>query len=73
MTLTKHINVIEGVDLVESKVEIYVLWRKLAFIWTNCPNFQSYDYIVVLIKVICNMIMAQVNEIRNTQQRYCVM
>lgn len=64
-TLTKHMLAIEGNGLVDSKVEIYVLWRKLARIWTNCPNFQNFDYIVVLIKAICNMIMAEVNGEKN--------
>lgn len=60
-TLVKNISAIEGGKIVKAKVEIYELWRKLALIWTNCPNFQNYDYIVVLIKVICNMIMSEVN------------
>lgn len=60
-TLIKHISAIEGGKIVKAKLEIYELWRKLALIWINCPNFQNYDYIVVLIKVICNMIMAEVN------------
>lgn len=61
-TLTEHINVIEGVGLVESKVEIYVIWRKLACIWINCPNFQNYNYIIILIKIICNMVMIEVRK-----------
>jgi len=59
-TLTKHINMIEEIGLVESKIELYVLIMKVAFIWINCPHFQKYDYIVILIKVICNMIMTEV-------------
>ncbi|KAL4088975.1 hypothetical protein QTP88_024053 [Uroleucon formosanum] len=58
-TLTKHINTIERVGLVESKEDICILWRKLALIWINCPNFQNYNYIIVLIKVLCNMVMAE--------------
>lgn len=60
-TLIKHISAIEGSKIVDAKLEIYELWRKVALIWTNCPLFQNYDYIIVLIKVICNMIMAEVN------------
>jgi hypothetical protein len=60
-TLTKHINAIERSGLIESKVELSILWRKLACIWINCPNFQNYDNIVILIKVICNLIMIEVN------------
>ncbi|XP_025205784.1 dynein beta chain, ciliary-like [Melanaphis sacchari] len=58
-TLTKHINAIEGDGLVESKVEICVLWRKLTCIWINCPNFQNYNYLIILINVLCNMVMAE--------------
>jgi len=61
-TLTKHINTIEGVGLVESKEEICILWRKLAMIWINCPNFQNYNYIIILIKVLCNMVMVEVSK-----------
>lgn len=61
-TLTKHINAIEGSGLIDSKIELSILWRKLACIWINCPNFQNYDNIVILIKVICNMIMFEVNK-----------
>ncbi|VVC32244.1 Hypothetical protein CINCED_3A002285 [Cinara cedri] len=58
-TLTKHINTIERVGLTEAKVELCVLWRKLAFIWINCLHFQNYDYIIILIKAICSMIVDQ--------------
>lgn len=61
-TLTKHINKIERVGLVESKVELFVIMTKVACIWINCPQFQNYDYIIVLIKVICNMIVAEVSK-----------
>lgn len=63
-TLIKHINIIEGGNIVKAKLEIYELWRKLALIWINCQHFQNYDNIVVLIKVICNMIVAEVNNNR---------
>jgi len=63
-TLIKHINTIEGDGLVESKVELCVLWRKLACIWINCPNFQNYNYLIILIKVLCNMVMAEVSKTR---------
>jgi len=61
-TLTKHINTIERVGLVESKVELFVIMTKVACIWINCPHFQNYDYIIVLIKVICNMIVSEVSK-----------
>jgi len=61
-TMTKHINMIEGDGLVESKEELCILWRKLALIWINCPNFQNYNYIIVLINVLCNMVMAEVSK-----------
>jgi len=61
-TLTKHINTIEGVGLVDSKEEICILRRKLALIWINCPNFQNYNYIIILIKVLSNMVMAEVSK-----------
>lgn len=64
-TLSKHINLIDGGDLEESKVELYVLMINVALIWINCPNFQKFDYIVTLIKVICNMIMDVVFELQN--------
>lgn len=60
-TLENHINMIEEVGLVESKVELDALLIKLLHIWIHCPYFQKYDYVVILIKVICNMIMAEVN------------
>jgi len=59
-TLTEHLNLINEVGLEESKIELYVLMMNVALIWINCPNFQKYDYIVILIKVICNMIIAEV-------------
>jgi len=62
-TLTKHINTIEEVGIVESKLELYMLIMKMAFIWINCQHFQKYDYIVILIKVICNMIMIEVRSL----------
>lgn len=62
VTLTKHINAIEKFGLVESKLELYALIMKLAYIWINCPYFQNYDYIVILIKAICNMIMFEVSK-----------
>lgn len=58
-TLIKHLSSIEGAGLIDSKLEICVLWRKLAWIWINCSYFQNYDYLIALIKVICNMIMAE--------------
>lgn len=61
-TLTKHINNIERIGLVENKVDLFVLLVKLAYIWINCPYFQNYDYIVIFIKVICNMIIAEVGK-----------
>lgn len=62
MTLKKHINAIDKFGLVESKLELYALIIKLACIWVNCPHFQNYDYIIVLIKSICNMIMVEVSK-----------
>lgn len=59
-TLTKHINAIESNGIVDAKLELSMLMRKLALIWVNCPNFQNYEYIITLIKVIGNMIMVEV-------------
>lgn len=64
-TLTKNINIIEQVGVVESKLEVHMLMMKLACIWINCPHFQNYNYIIVLIKTICNMIMIEVNNNKN--------
>lgn len=61
-TLSEHINAIDEVGLEESKVDLYALLMNVALIWINCPYFQKYDYIITLIKVICNMIMAEVHE-----------
>lgn len=58
--LTKHINKIEKFGVVESKEELFMLMLKVAHIWINCPHFQNYDYIIILMKVVCNMIMARV-------------
>lgn len=66
VTLTKHFNTIEEVGLMDSKLELCVLWRKLAWIWINCPHFQNYEYLVTLIKVICNMTMAEASKIKIT-------
>lgn len=60
-TLTKHINAIEGNGIVEAKLELSIVLRKLALIWVNCPNFQNYEYIITLIKLIGNMIMVEVS------------
>lgn len=62
-TLTEHLNLINEIGLEESKIELYVLLMNVALIWINCPNFQKYDYIVTLIKMICNMIIAEVLEL----------
>lgn len=66
VTLTKHFNTIEGIGLIDSKLELCVLWRKLAWIWINCPYFQNYNYLVTLIKVICNMTMTEACKIKIT-------
>lgn len=65
-TLTKHLNSIEGSGLNDSKLELCVLWRKIAWIWINCPYFQNYEYLIALIKVICNMIMSEARIIKIT-------
>ncbi|XP_050529246.1 dynein beta chain, ciliary-like [Daktulosphaira vitifoliae] len=33
--------------------------RKICLIWVHCPQFQQYEYIVVFIKQICNLIMIE--------------
>lgn len=65
MLLTKlshHLNNITKDGLVESKIELAALLKNLALVWIHCSYFQNYNYIVVFIKCICNMIIAEVNK-----------